>query len=131
MTDSMPLGEALRVLKCTERSTRDECKASYKQLAMVHHPDKPGGSKEGFQRINEAWTVVKKFGFGNSAASGGGYSSSSTSAAAGPAPKNAPRFRPGTAQPSTTGFEEAPGWEQRAQAAAVALTDSTGTHGYM
>lgn len=35
-----------------------EVKKSFRQLAMVYHPDKPTGNKEKFQEINEAYTIL-------------------------------------------------------------------------
>ena len=37
--------------------TEDEIKKAFRKLAIKHHPDR-GGSKEKFQEINEAYTVL-------------------------------------------------------------------------
>lgn len=39
-------------------ATEDELKKAYKRAALVAHPDKPTGSKEKFQALNEAFSVL-------------------------------------------------------------------------
>ena len=36
-----------------------ECKKQFRRLCLRKHPDKPGGDKESFQRLNDAWDFVK------------------------------------------------------------------------
>ncbi len=44
-------------LKITETASQDDIKKAYRRLASKHHPDK-GGSKDDFQRIEEAYRVL-------------------------------------------------------------------------
>lgn len=44
-------------LKVTETASQDDIKKAYRRLASKHHPDK-GGSKDEFQRIEEAYRVL-------------------------------------------------------------------------
>lgn len=46
------------VLEVPETATHDEIKKSYRKLSMIHHPDKPGGDKERFQKISEAYETL-------------------------------------------------------------------------
>lgn len=52
-------GPDLYALLGVERTaTEEDLKKAYKRAALVAHPDKPGGSKEKFQAVNEAYTVL-------------------------------------------------------------------------
>ncbi len=46
------------ILAVHKNATESEVIAAYRQLAKIHHPD-AGGSKEAFQRINDAYLVAK------------------------------------------------------------------------
>jgi molecular chaperone DnaJ len=39
-------------------ATEEEIKAAYKKMAMVWHPDRPGGSPEKMKEINEAKEIL-------------------------------------------------------------------------
>ena len=39
-------------------ATEVEIKAAYKRMAMVWHPDRPGGSAEKMKHINEAREIL-------------------------------------------------------------------------
>jgi len=69
------------ILGLTKGASSDEVKKAYRKLAHQHHPDKPGGSKEKFQEINEAYQILSdpnkkaqydQFGFASSSAGGRG-----------------------------------------------------------
>jgi molecular chaperone DnaJ len=55
--DFDPKKDYYSVLGVSETATTDEIKKAFRKLAVKHHPDK-GGSKEKFQEINEAHTVL-------------------------------------------------------------------------
>jgi len=38
--------------------TYDVIRKNYRKLAAKHHPDKPGGDKEKFQEIQNAWDII-------------------------------------------------------------------------
>jgi len=46
------------VLKISKEATDDEIKQSYRSLAKQYHPDKKGGDKEKFQKIQEAYDIL-------------------------------------------------------------------------
>ncbi|OAG31561.1 DnaJ -like subfamily C member 9 [Nematocida displodere] len=50
--------EAAALLGCTVGSTADEIKKAFKRLALKVHPDRPGGSEEGFMALNTAYDVL-------------------------------------------------------------------------
>ena len=54
----MLIEDARRVLGVDRDASAEVLKKAYKRLAIQHHPDKPGGKKEHFQRIAEAYEVV-------------------------------------------------------------------------
>src|SRR6266550_2794671 len=49
---------ATQVLGVRVGATEVEIKAAYKKMAMVWHPDRPGGSAEKMKHINEAREVL-------------------------------------------------------------------------
>jgi len=49
---------ATQVLGVRVGATEAEIKAAYKRMAMVWHPDRPGGSAEKMKNINEAREVL-------------------------------------------------------------------------
>lgn len=55
--DFDPKKNYYEVLWVGESATTDEIKKAFRKLAIKHHPDR-GGSKEKFQEINEAYTVL-------------------------------------------------------------------------
>lgn len=46
------------LLELKENATKDEVVKSYRRLSMIHHPDRPGGNKDKFQKISEAYEVL-------------------------------------------------------------------------
>lgn len=42
------------VLGVAQDATLDEAKRAFRRLAMVHHPDRPGGSVERFDALRKA-----------------------------------------------------------------------------
>ena len=53
------MGKALRD-KLKNASTKQEAKSAFKEHAMKHHPDKPGGSAEKMRDLNAAWQHFTK-----------------------------------------------------------------------
>ena len=51
---------ATQVLGVRVGATEDEIKAAYKRMAMVWHPDRPGGSAEKMKDLNEAREILLK-----------------------------------------------------------------------
>ena len=49
---------ATQVLGVRVGATEEEIKAAYKKMAMVWHPDRPGGSAEKMKEVNEAKEVL-------------------------------------------------------------------------
>jgi DnaJ-class molecular chaperone len=49
---------AAQVLGVRAGATEAEVKAAYKRMAMVWHPDRPGGSAEKMKEINEARDIL-------------------------------------------------------------------------
>jgi phage-related minor tail protein len=49
---------ATQVLGVSIGATEVEIKAAYKRMAMVWHPDRPGGSAEKMKNINEAREIL-------------------------------------------------------------------------
>ena len=49
---------AIQVLGVRVGATEVEIKAAYKRMAMVWHPDRPGGSAEKMKHINEAREIL-------------------------------------------------------------------------
>lgn len=49
---------AMQVLGVGVGATEAEIKAAYKRMAMVWHPDRPGGSAEKMKHINEAREIL-------------------------------------------------------------------------
>ena len=45
------------VLELDKNANDNEIKKAFKKAALVHHPDK-GGSDQGFQKVNEAYSVL-------------------------------------------------------------------------
>ena len=48
-----------RTLGVKKKSTDQEIKDAYKELAKKFHPDKKGGDEEKFKKINEAYGILK------------------------------------------------------------------------
>lgn len=46
------------ILEISKDSTNEQIKQSYRNLAKQHHPDKKGGNKEKFQKIQEAYDTL-------------------------------------------------------------------------
>lgn len=46
------------LLDLKENATKDEIVKSYRRLSMIHHPDRPGGDKDKFQNLSEAYEVL-------------------------------------------------------------------------
>ncbi|WP_133129530.1 J domain-containing protein [Legionella yabuuchiae] len=40
------------------KASSEDIKRAYRRLALIHHPDRPTGNKEQFERINEAYQVL-------------------------------------------------------------------------
>jgi DnaJ-class molecular chaperone len=55
--DFDPKKDYYTVLGVSEMATTDEIKKAFRKLAVKHHPDR-GGTKEKFQEINEAHSVL-------------------------------------------------------------------------
>ena len=49
---------AAQVLGVRADATAEEVKAAYKKMAMIWHPDRPGGSAERMKDINEAKEIL-------------------------------------------------------------------------
>ena len=49
---------ATQVLGVRVGATADEVKAAYKKMAMIWHPDRPGGSADKMKDINEARDIL-------------------------------------------------------------------------
>jgi DnaJ-domain-containing protein 1 len=49
---------ATQVLGVRVGATEEEIRAAYKKMAMVWHPDRPGGSAEKMKEINEAKEIL-------------------------------------------------------------------------
>ncbi len=49
---------ATQVLGVRVGATEDEIKAAYRRMAMVWHPDRPGGSAEKMKELNEAKEIM-------------------------------------------------------------------------
>ena len=54
----MTTEECFKTLGVSAGATQDEIKQKYKFLAMDLHPDRPGGDKESFQKLNEAYSIL-------------------------------------------------------------------------
>lgn len=48
-----------KILGVSRRASGDEVKKAYRQLVMIHHPDK-GGDSIVVTRINSAYSVIRK-----------------------------------------------------------------------
>ena len=46
------------VLEISKDATDEQIKQAYRNLAKQHHPDKKGGNKEKFQKIQEAYDIL-------------------------------------------------------------------------
>ena len=69
------------VLGIAKGASADEIKKAFRRAAVLHHPDKEGGSEEKFKEINEAYDILKdsqkrqrydQFGHAGVGGSGGG-----------------------------------------------------------
>lgn len=47
-----------KILEINKNATPGDIKKAYHKLSLKHHPDRKGGSKEKFQEINEAYSVL-------------------------------------------------------------------------
>ncbi|MFZ1258768.1 MAG: molecular chaperone DnaJ [Candidatus Saccharimonas sp.] len=47
------------VLGVAKTASADEIKKAFRKAAVLHHPDKEGGSEEKFKEVNEAYEVLK------------------------------------------------------------------------
>lgn len=47
------------LLECTDQSSYKEIKKAFQELALKYHPDKLGGNKNKFLKINEAWKTLR------------------------------------------------------------------------
>merc|ERR1719195_1048363 len=60
-----------KVLGLTVAAVAEDVQKAYKQLALLHHPDKPQGDADTFRRVREAYSLglrkCKKFKFGEEA----------------------------------------------------------------
>ena len=52
--------KALKILKIDENSDLAELSEKYRKLAKLTHPDAPGGNKEEFLKISEAYQTLQK-----------------------------------------------------------------------
>ena len=50
--------KAIKTLGLIKRMTKEDVKQRYKELSKEFHPDKPNGSEEKFQEINEAYQIL-------------------------------------------------------------------------
>ena len=106
-SDKMTAQQAWRVLGVAANSSFDDAKVAYKQLCLKKHPDKPGGSKEAFQSLKNAWDFITKNVFrkdgtriGGAAAAAGGMAGRAAAGRAGSTrPAAHPTNRPGSAAP--------------------------------
>jgi curved DNA-binding protein CbpA len=60
--------KALKLLNLNVKSTEEEIKRKYKELAKVYHPDKYSNddkkqevAKRNFQKLNYAYDIIKKY----------------------------------------------------------------------
>ncbi|KAI5189756.1 DnaJ-like protein subfamily C member 9 [Nematocida sp. AWRm77] len=60
MDSNMSAEEAAKLLGVSLSSSEEEVKSAFKRLAMKRHPDRPGGTKEDFIKLSEAYDVLKK-----------------------------------------------------------------------
>ncbi|KAI5185526.1 DnaJ-like protein subfamily C member 9 [Nematocida homosporus] len=56
----MKTKEAAEVLGCSVDASPEEIKKCFRRLAMKCHPDRPGGSEEGFMRLNQAYDLMRQ-----------------------------------------------------------------------
>ena len=54
----MPLADAYAVLGLPQTASIEEVKRSYRQLALIFHPDKPSGYTPAMQKLNEAYQRI-------------------------------------------------------------------------
>lgn len=54
----MRRAEHLKVLELNNDANEDAIKKSFRRLSMKHHPDRPGGCNEKFQKINNAFSYL-------------------------------------------------------------------------
>ena len=54
----MCIRDRYKTLGVAKNASTKEIKDSYRKLALEKHPDKPGGSKEEFQKISEAYEIL-------------------------------------------------------------------------
>jgi molecular chaperone DnaJ len=50
--------DVFRIMNVDEHATVDDIKKQYRMLAMVHHPDRNGGSEERFKELQEAYETL-------------------------------------------------------------------------
>lgn len=53
--------EYYRALELVEGASLADVKAAFKRLALIYHPDRPGGDAERFKKISAAYTELKKY----------------------------------------------------------------------
>lgn len=56
--EEAPFFDPYVVLGLSRNATTDEIKATFRRLALKHHPDKPGGDTVSFKKINEAYQIL-------------------------------------------------------------------------
>jgi len=47
--------KALGILNLQENASMDDVKKMYRKMALIYHPDKPGGNEEKIKEINNAY----------------------------------------------------------------------------
>jgi DnaJ-domain-containing protein 1 len=52
---------AYKILGLNHPATEKEIKSAYRRLCLIHHPDKPTGSKSTFIQVEKCYTVAMKF----------------------------------------------------------------------
>lgn len=55
-----PVATSWATLQVAQGACLEVCKAAYKALALLRHPDVPGGSEEMMRELNDAWADLGK-----------------------------------------------------------------------